>query len=147
MSEINEGEAIMSAITKALKRNNPEKGLYPEDLYLINHLTRAAKIFQEKEMESFSKDLWGVRVEGVVPKSPGEFRIDFTYTLNLSQMEKDLRNLISKTDTFYLRCMGTEIVHSPDKNTVQLDGDDMEDGKPYKIEFEAPKTFQCIWRR
>ncbi len=147
MNEINEGQAVISGITEALKKDKVEKGLYPEDLYLINHLTRAARIFQEKSMENFGRDLWGIKAEGLVHKGPGKFKMAFVYTLNRLQMEKDLKVFTAKTDTFYLRCMGAEIVHCPDRITVQLDGDEMEDGKSYKVEFEAPKTFRCTWRR
>ncbi len=149
MSEINEGQAVMTALSETLKKKDGvEKGLFPEDLYLVNYLARAARIFEEKGLESFSRDLWGMKVEGkkVVLKGPKRFRMIFTYALSLSQLKKDLKEIASKTDSFYLRCMGAEIIRYPDKIVAKIDGDDMKEGQEYKIEFEAPETFRCVWR-
>lgn len=146
MTEINEGQAVISALTETLKKDKVDKGLYPEDLYLVNYLTRAARVFEEKALESFSRDLWGMKIEGVAIKGSENFTILFTYTFKLSQLKEDLKDLIDKTDTFYLRCMGGEIVRYPDRIVAKIDGDDMEEGQEYKIVFEAPTTFKCMWR-
>lgn len=147
MSEVSEGAAVMTAITKALKSDKTEKGLYPEDLYLINYLTRAVKVFQEKGLTSFERKLWGVKLTGISTNDLADLKMSFTYSLHRPHLEEELKSIINQADSFYIRCMGAEIVRYPDRIEVNIDGDDMKDGQKYNIAFEAPETFKCVWRR
>ncbi len=144
---MSESQAVMSAITGALKRDKVEKGLYPEDIYLVSYLARAARVFKERDLESFYRDLWGMNIKGLVLNNTDPLKIIFTYSVNLAKLKEDLKDIMGKTDTFYLRCVGAEIVWYLGKIEASLDNDDMEDGKEYIVEFEEPETLKCIWRR
>lgn len=147
MGTVNEGQAVITAVAEALKKDTPEKGLYPEDAYLVSYLARAARIFQDKGLPSYLRELWGIQIEGKVLDGPESFKIIFSYRVNMAQLKEDLKEVFEKTDTFYSRCLGCEIVRRPDRIEALLDGDNMEDQKEYKIEFEAPDIFRCLWRR
>lgn len=141
------GNTVMTAVTEALKTDKLDKGLYPEDLYLVNYLTRAVNVFSRKDLADFSRVLWGVEIRGVKRPDGAAFKIDFTYSIDWALLKEDLSSIITQTDTFYIRCLGCEIIRRKGIVDVRVDGDDMEEGKQYNITYEAPETFKCMWRK
>lgn len=147
MSDIDSGNTVMTAVAAALIPDKIEKGLYPEDLYLVNYLTKAAQIFQKKGLTEYERTLWGIKIRGVASNGPEGLRISFNYSLDRALTREDLSPIITLTDTFYIRCLGCEIFRSSKEVEVRIDGDDMVEGKQYNIVFEAPETFKCMWRQ